>query len=299
MSDFTYDLAVAYRIYPKVSEASLGLPFDNDKLRQAELALRSFKRSLAHLRVKLWAVMDSCPSEYAAMFRRYFDPEDLVLVPMESAGNHKTFAKQIDILMEQTDAEFVYFAEDDYLYLDQDFSLLLRFLENGEGVQFVTPFDHPDDYFLDLHQFPKWVRYYEGVHWRNAASTCLTFLTSKKVLAQYASVFRTYARRNFDASLWISITKYRVFAWWSPVWYSREENFFLTRILAKAWMHCWWQILAGPKASLWVPMPTFALHLNRHRPAPGFDMAKLMLEEDKAPVDSWTAPLSRDVGTIA
>ena len=51
------------------------------------------------------------------MFTRLWAPEDLVLVryPGVGAGDH--LSEQSRILMEQTDAEIVYFAEDDYFYL--------------------------------------------------------------------------------------------------------------------------------------------------------------------------------------
>ena len=93
----SYDLAVAYRIYPKVSKPSLGLPFSDDKLRLSEICLRSFKESLRGLRVKIWAILDGCPESFADLFRKYFDPDDLVLVPLPAVGNHASFGKQIDI----------------------------------------------------------------------------------------------------------------------------------------------------------------------------------------------------------
>ncbi len=276
-----YDLAVAYRIYPKVSKPSLGLPFEDDKLHQAELCVRSFARAVASLKVKIWAVMDSCPPEYEAMFRRYFAPEDLVLVPLTKAGNFGTFSRQMDILLSQTDAEAVYFAEDDYLYLPSDFSLMLRFLEQGKDVHFVSALDHPDDYCLDFHRGPKWVQIFEGTHWRSAASTCLTFLTTKKTLQRYTRIFRSYERDNYDTSLWMSVTKHRLFHIFSPVIYNAEDKFFNLRALMKAWIYGFRQNLFGARARLWVPMPSLALHLDRHHPAPGFDMTAWMLEEDR------------------
>ena len=127
----SYDLAVAYRIYPKVSKPSLGLPFSDDKLRLAEICLRSFKQSLGNLRVKIWAILDGCPESFADLFRKYFDPDDLVLVPLPSVGNHATFGKQIDILLNQTDSDFVYFAEDDYVYLTNQFAKMISFMSGG------------------------------------------------------------------------------------------------------------------------------------------------------------------------
>lgn len=274
-----YELAIAYRIYPKVSGPSHGLPFDADKLRQAELCLRSFKRSLGEMRVKLWAILDSCPTEYEELFRRYFPSEDLVLVPLQNAGNHGTFSKQIDILLEQGDSKYIYFAEDDYLYRPVPFSKLVDFLQHGHDVQFVSPFDHPDDYNLNFHDFPKWVQVHNGHHWRNAASTCLTFLTTRTSLLRYKRIFRSYERRNYDTSLWISLTKYRVFNLVSMMRYAAEDDLF-GRILVKAWLHSAWQNVFGLRAKLWVPMPSFALHLDRHHIAPGFDLAQLMIQED-------------------
>jgi hypothetical protein len=275
-----YDLAVAYRIYPKVSRPAHGLPFDDDKLRQAEICLRSFRKSLGQLRVKLWAILDGCPKEYEELFRRYFPADDLVLINLQHEGNFGTFARQLDILQSQTEADAVYFAEDDYFYTPNSFPLLIDFLRNGKDVQFVTAFDHPDCYSLDLHDFPKWIQVFGEHHWRNAASTCLTFLTTKKVLARYEPVFRTYERRNFDASQWVSITKYRIFDVFTICRYLLTGNF-LGRVLIKSWLYSWKQNLFGRRAKLWTPIPTIAAHLDRSRVAPGFDLAKQMLEEDR------------------
>jgi hypothetical protein len=276
-----HDLAVAYRIYPGVSGPSRGLPFDQDKLHQAELCVRSFRRATSSLKVKLWAIMDSCPVEYEQMFRRYFQPEDLVLINLQKAGNYGTFAKQVSILIEQNDAECVFFAEDDYLYTDRDFSSLVRFLQHGGDVDFISPFDHTDDYTLELHNFPKLVRVYEGQHWRNAASTCLTFLTTKRTLQRFRNVFLSYSRGNFDVGVWLALTKYRLFNPFHRFLYNPQGKYFMMRSFLKAWRYSAGQILFGKRARLWVPMPSFALHLDRFHVAPGYDLADAMLEEDR------------------
>ncbi len=276
-----YDLAVAYRIYPGVSKPSRGLPFDDDKLRQAELCLRSFRRATLGLRVKLWAVMDSCPPEYEQMFRRYFDGPDFVPVHMQKAGNHQTFAMQIAILLEQDASQMVFLAEDDYLFVSSDFGLMIDFLSSGDGIDFISPFDHTDDYTLKLHNFPKRVRIFKGLHWRTAASTCLTFLTTKEQLARYEGVFRSYSKGNFDVSVWLALTKCRIFNPISSFLYNPEGKYFMMRAVLKAWSHGLGQILFGRRAGLWIPMPTFALHLDRFHEAPGFDMASEMVKEDQ------------------
>jgi hypothetical protein len=69
-----YDVAVVYRIYPKVAKPALGLPFSDDKERLSEVCLQSFRRSLGTLRAKVWVLLDGCPPQYADMFRRVFAP---------------------------------------------------------------------------------------------------------------------------------------------------------------------------------------------------------------------------------
>lgn len=278
--DGGYDLCVAYRIYPKVAKLAQSLPFGDDKLRQAEICLRSFRNSLGSLRVKLWAILDGCPGEYHELFERYFAPEDLIFIELSGAGNKATYGKQLDILLSQDDAEFVYFAEDDYLYLPNGFPLLLRFLGNGENVDFVTPYDHPDCYSLDLHREPKWVTVFEGHHWRTASSTCLTFLTRKSTLEKYERVLRTYCRRNDDCAMWLSLTKRRVF---NPLailrYFARGESY--RKVPLKAWLFCWPQILFGKKAKLWLPVPGVATHLSAKLLSPGLDWVSFMHAEEQ------------------
>jgi hypothetical protein len=278
-----YDLAVALRVYPSVSKPAQKLPFGNDKLLLVETCLRSFKQSLGSLRVKIWAILDSCPEEYEALFRRFFAPADLVVIKLNAAGNAATFGKQIDILLTQTDAELVYFAEDDYFYLPGKFPLLVDFLSSGEGIDFISPYDHLDCYTLDLHHRPKWIRIFGSHHWRTASSTCLTFLTRKKTLKKYQREFRSYTRGNFDSALWLSITKDRVF---NPFLLARyvARNQFYWKILVKAWLYGWAQILFGRRGHLWIPIPAIGTHLDSNSLSPTVEWVKLMFPQIEAKV---------------
>jgi hypothetical protein len=271
----SYDLAVAYRIYPKVSKPAQSLPFGDDKLKQAEICLRSFQSSLGSLRVKIWAILDGCPQEYRTLFERYFPVQDIVFEEFDGVGNRATYAKQMEILLSQKAAEFVYLAEDDYFYLPDQFTLMLKFLRYRQEVDFVTPYDHPDCYHLDLHREPKWVTVFEDQHWRTAASTCLTFLTRKATLARYQRVFQTYVRRNDDCAMWLSLTKRRVFNPFAALRYFMRREF-CGKSLLKAWLFCWPQILFGKAAKLWVPVPGVATHLSEGLLSPGSDWVTLM-----------------------
>lgn len=273
-----YDLAVAYRIYPEVSKPALGLPFSNSKDRLSEVCLQSFRRSLGDLRVKVWVLLDGCPPGYEEMFRRVFAPEDLVLEALPKIGNHGTFERQIDILLKQEDADLVYFAEDDYFYLPDQFKLMTEFLHSNPNVDFVSPFDHLDCYTLELHRRPAWLRVFQNRHWRTAASTCLTFLTTRSTLQETQRIFRTYSGRNFDCSLWLSLTKQNVLRPWDVLrWTVRRPH--LAKIIAKAWLFGWSQILFGKQYMLWSPIPGIATHLDCNALSPTIDWSALMQEQ--------------------
>jgi hypothetical protein len=265
-----YDLAVAYRICPRISKAARGLPFSDDKYQLSEVCLRSFVESLGSLRVKLWALLDGCPPEYEALFRKYLAPKNLVILRLEGIGNRPSFDRQIDILLTQENADLVYFAEDDYFYLPNQFPEMLRFLTDENDVDFVSPYDHLDCYTLAMHQTPEWIKICESHHWRTAASTCLTFLTRKQTLAKYETVFRSYLKGNDDCSLWLSLTKHQVF---DPLAFGHYvvRRLYGWNMLGKAWLHGWRQILFGRKLKLWVPIPGIATHLNRNSLSPNVD----------------------------
>jgi len=263
----SFDLAVAYRIYPRVAKPAIGLPLSDNKLRMAEACLHSFRESLGELNAKIWVLLDGCPPEYEELFCRYFDESQLVLIPLDGIGNQRTFEKQIEILLRQTDAEHVYFAEDDYFYLPGQFRVMMDFLRSHADVDFVSPYDHTDCYQLELHRHPQWLRVSAGHHWRTSGSTCLTFLTSRSTLRKTEQVFRTYGRGNSDSALWLSLTKYGL---WDPAFFARcvMQEPRLGKIILKSWIFGWTQILFRRSRTLWVPVPGIATHMDAHALSP-------------------------------
>jgi hypothetical protein len=263
-----YDVAVAYRIYPRVSKSPAIYP--KDKLSLARLCLSSFRASLGSLRAKIFVLLDGCPPEFESLFTELFEIADLELIRYEGIGNRKTFSRQIDILLRQDFADAVYFAEDDYFYLPNQFGEMLEFLKSNPDVDFVSPYDHPDYYSLALHSGPQSARVNGSHTWRTAASTCLTFLTTKQTLAETSKVFRTYSFRNPDVCLWLSLTKQAVF---SPGITSRcfSERISMGGFIVVSWLYGWPQILAGQKRRLWAPKPAIATHMEDSFLAPGID----------------------------
>jgi hypothetical protein len=273
-----YDLAIAYRICPMLSKA--GSSFGNDKYQLSEICLKSFKKALADLRAKIWVLLDNCPPEYARLFQEYFPAEDIVLVHLDGAGNRVTYAKQIETLLSQQDAETLYFAEDDYFYLPGKFPSMLKFLQANPDVHFISPYDHLDCYKLDMHRGPKSLRVFEGRHWRTAASTCLTFLTRKESLRRVHHVMQTYSQSNHDCSMWLSLSKEPVFS--APKFLkclASADPRGQASLIAKAWLHGWRQILFGKKWNIWIPIPGIATHLDANALSPGVDWVFLIKQE--------------------
>jgi hypothetical protein len=281
-----YDLAVAYRIYPEVAQSARGLPGSDSKLHLSEMCLRSFKQSLAGMRVKLWVLLDGCSKEYEDLFRKYFDAEDLVFIPLDGCGNQGTFAKQLEILLQQRESEIVYFAEDDYFYLPGQFYGMIEFMMASDEVHFVTPYDHLDYYTMALHHAPGKVAEHAGRQWKTAASTCMTFLTRREILAKTKAVFQNYKRRSLDCSMWLSLTRARVFDPFFLMINLFREPFFC-KIVLKSWVYFLKQLLFGQKWNLWVPVPAIATHLDANALSPNVDWQTLMEQERRE-----TAPAS-------
>ena len=274
MSQFSHDLAVAYRVYPKVSANPPPVHADN-KFKLAELCLKSFKASLGTLRVKVWALLNNCPPEYEALFTQLWPAEDLVLVRYPGVSGGETLHEQQRILSEQTDAEIVYLAEDDYFYLPGQFQLAVNFLQQNPDADFATPYDSPAVHFTDLHQCFDDVRALGGKNWRSSVSTTHSFLARRTTMIEcrplFDRLFHAFpGRPSPDLAMWMALTKKRVF---NPVkffvWLAAHR--YWSASMALAWVYCWRQILLGRRFTLWTPTPSIATHMDGKLEAPGID----------------------------
>lgn len=253
-----YDLSVAYRIYPKISKRPPVIT--DNKYKLAELCLKSFKNSLGSLKVKMFVLLDNCPSAYMRLFEKYFEKEHLDFRNLGGVGNYATFDLQIKILLEQNYSEVIYFAEDDYFYMPDQFEEMINFFKENNDVDFVSPYDHLDYYTLELHNHPSYIKATDKRHWRTASSTCLTFLTDKSTLKDTKNVFETYTRGNLDSILWLSLTKYNPLRRLNFIRCLKKRQFPV--IIMGSWRYSARQILFGRKWKLWTPMPTIAIHME-------------------------------------
>lgn len=265
-----YDLCIAYRIYPKVSK--IPPVYEDDKLKLSELCLRSFKKSLGDLKIKMYVLMDNCDNRYQDLFDKYFDENELIKIPLNAIGNNATFKLQLQLLLEQKYSDLVYFAEDDYFYQNSLKDMINFFIENPE-VSFATPYDHLDYYNMNWHRGDYRIKYC-NIHWRTAISTCLTFMARKSSLQKCQRTFMSYAYGNYDFSLWTAITKRRLLPD-RTMWNALNEKKAFPYLISPAysWLKCWRQILFGQRYELWSPIPSIATHMEKDFIAPSMNNA--------------------------
>lgn len=264
-----YDLAIAYRICPHMSRSRPPI-HSSSKYELAALCVRSFKRGLANVRAKIWVILDGCPPEYETLFTDLWPAQDLVLVHGQGLCNAGTFKKQIEILTEQTDAEMVYFAEDDYVYRADAFSQMLTFMQSHPDADFCAPYDHPDFYGQAFHQHMTRIKVTGSQAWKTQNGITCSFMTRRTTLVKTRKTFLSYTkitRWNMDAPMWLSLTKHHVF---NPIDLITQPFIFPYRgaSLVFAWFYNWRQILFGPSYTLWIPVPSLATHMVAGLEAP-------------------------------
>ncbi len=267
-----FDISIAYRIYPGISKVP---PiFSDDKLKLSELCLCSFKQSLGNMKFKLFAMLDNCPDSYVDLFKKYFNSEELEIIRYDGIGNAGTFEQQMKILQNQDYSEFIYFAEDDYFYLDNALKLSYEFLKNHENADFVSPYFHPDYDRMKIHkQFPGKIVDYNSRKWKTVASTTLTFMTTKSKLKQTERIFRTYLQNNYDASIWFTITKHKVKNPFNILKYF-VNGILWSKILLKSWMFSKMEIFRNGRMNLFVPVKTLSTHMDDKCLATGIDWSE-------------------------
>jgi hypothetical protein len=273
-----FDLAVCYRIYPGVSRDPI-FGF-KEKLPLVRLNLETFKESLGNLKVKMWVLLDNCPPVYADLLRSLFPEKAMELIPLAGEGNGPTLIRQLDILSSQNDADLVFFAEDDYLYLPDSLARAADFMRRHPEVDFVTPYDHADFHSKFVHQFRSPEILENGIRWRKVTSTCLTFMARRESVLESAAVFRTY-NRNSDLAIWMALTKKRVCNPWSWV-RSLGDGLYFTASHAMAWRYAWRQILFGKRQTLWSPEPALITHMEKSGLAPGVDWVEIFAKRARA-----------------
>ena len=263
-----YDLVIAYRIYPRISKVPPAYPHDKFKL--SKLCLESLATALVGLKVKMYVLLDGCPAEYAQLFRTTCPAIDLELLELPTIGNKQTFKKQIEILSEQNDAEVVYFAEDDYFYI-KPLKNMVDFVRRGKA-NFVTPYEHPVCY-TTKHVIDNHLSLFEGQRYATVQHACLTFMTSKKTLLANQKFLRIFSDWfGSDFVVWGCITLgSRFFLYLRLLVHPRNYTLESLKVYGSMWYFAWYRFIINRKFKLYMPINTFATHMEQNFLSPGVD----------------------------
>ena len=262
----TYNVAVAWRIYPKVSKNPL--LFKDDKFAMVENSLLSFINCSAGLKIYYYFILDGCPEEYTTLLHKLFNPADFTITETNSIGNGNTFAAQIDILSKQDKSDVVYFAEDDYLYVPGEFNKAVEFIKE-EGVDFISCYMPLDVFRHPIHNHRRHTKYSQDKLWMSASSTCLTFMTTKKTLIETRKLLLTYQKGNRDTSMWLILTHtfiYNPFAYLRFI--THKECFSIMKMAVK---YSFIYFFTTRKYRLWMPYTAICTHLESGIESPGVD----------------------------
>jgi hypothetical protein len=256
-----FDLAIAIRVTPLFGKKHIRF---ESKYELVKASFDSLVGALAGVSYHLTVILDGCPKEYEDIFREKVSEDCLRIIHTDKIGNGPTFLLQLSILLEQTFADYVYFAEDDYFYIGKLIEML-QLINSNFSVDFVSPYDHPNLYQKPGSHPYKIIKIRFGNReWKDVMSTCCTFLTSKKTLEETKDTITSY-RILSDHRMWYLITrKIPLFRFLTPIKWRPpiRTTLLLFYYLTKNHKHAY---------RLWVPEPTIATHLQRNCLSPNID----------------------------
>jgi hypothetical protein len=183
------------------------------------------------------------PPEIERLYDQYADDVRYIAAP----GNTMTYRQSLRWVDEMPRDGLVYFAEDDYLYLDYCFTEMVAAANAFPDVDYFTPYDHLDRYTRrDEWRFgrPEFIRVAGQRHWRVVESTCST----------YAARVSTF--RGIDGLLHLGLC------------YTGRIRDRLAWRLVQGVGPCFWKV---PKRYLMGPVPSLATHLDVRFLAPMID----------------------------
>ncbi len=273
-----YDLVVAYRVYPGI--AKIPPVYPTDKLKLTEICFKSFVSAVVGIRTKIYVLLDGCPDEYEKVFLDNFDNNDLVIIKLDKAGNKATFKKQIEILSCQNDSDIVYFAEDDYFYI-KNIKNIVELLKNNKA-DFATPYEHPSSY-SDDNVVRNRIIIYNNQRYISVQHACLTFMTTKRNLLnskKFLLIFSNWFGSDFV--VWGCMTLgWGYFKYFKLFFNYKNYNLSNLKVFGSLFIFSWYNFILNRKKRLFMPVETFATHMESNFLSPGIDWGKYFHDEKR------------------
>ena len=191
----TDKILVALRIYPgKVKRPISSYP--TEKMELVSLSIEQLRSSLKKYHYKIVLINDGFNEADLSQILGSNQSDILEIINTGGIGNFSTFELQITKLLENPEFNYLYFAEDDYLYsenfVDNNMYLLKKF-------HYTTGYYHPDYENLKLHKSTKSNEIFPKI------STTCSFWTTRKVLLEDCDRLQMY-RELGDLGFWLLLT---------------------------------------------------------------------------------------------
>jgi len=164
-------------------------------------------------------LLDGCSDYWQFEIHKVFLPfgqslNQYQFVVLDGIGNKPSFLKQLEMALDGPDDEFVYFAEDDYLYRPMAVAKMLG-IYHPNFMGFYSPYDHIDRYVRgDDRELNAGIIIADGWHWRTAESTTMTFGAPRHVIKKTADIIREHACEG--RNMWYPIID-GSYILWSPI----------------------------------------------------------------------------------
>jgi hypothetical protein len=266
-----YDLVITYRICPKLSKNPAG-HFAN-KFELSKFCLLSMKKALEGLNYKIYALLDGCPKEYESLFTDNFNNDDLEIIHFDSLGNKKTWKKEVELLSIQNDSEIIYCAEDDYFYIE-NIKDMVDLIRSGKA-DFVTPYEHPGCY-TDGHIINSEIIIFNNKRYMTVQHACFTFMTTKKTFLEnrrYFLIFSDWFGSDFVT--WGCITLgLNYFRYIKLLFNYKNYSIINLKVYGSMFLFAIHRFIFNKKYKLFMPIQSFATHMEKDQLAPGIDWGK-------------------------
>ena len=281
-----YNVVIAHRVSPCLSKTAVGFSSKFELVRTCSNTLKAAIGKISGM-VKLYVILDGCDKEYEELYNRLFSHSEnveMALIKTASIGNFATYEKQIQVLKNNLDTDYLYFSEDDYLYLENAFTEMIEMMRTG--ADFVSPLDHPDNYntLYSNAQVERLVHIAGTTHWQTVDSTCLTFMCDPKTFMSALPILRSYSSGIPDTLMWFGLTKRCVR---TPRLFTYLVKHLLRIKLSKRELLSLWTLKAlrskcffTKRYLLWSPIPTLAIHLSSESLPPLSDKVLEMIPDE-------------------
>lgn len=117
--------------------------------------------------------------------------------------------------MSINDEDIIYLLENDYMHRENWLDLVYELYDSEIKFDFITLFDHPGAYTLEVNSKYLSKLYVNGLSiWKTTPGSCFSFIATKKV---FGECYKTFINEKLDYKIWTKLIKKKGMVMLSPV----------------------------------------------------------------------------------